>query len=48
MEELIRRTAGLAVSLEVVGSVGLWLTLVDPLQLENGRRAALSAALAIA
>lgn len=35
MEELIRRTIGPSVELEVVGAVGLWPTLVDPSQLEN-------------
>ncbi len=35
MEELIRRTVGPAVQIEVVGAVGLWATLVDPNQLEN-------------
>lgn len=35
MEELIRRTVGPAVQLEVVGAGGLWTTLVDPNQLEN-------------
>ena len=35
MEELIRRTAGPAVEVEVVGAAGLWATLVDPNQLEN-------------
>ena len=35
MEELIRRTIGPQIQLEVVGSVGLWTTLVDPSQLEN-------------
>ncbi len=35
MEELIRRTAGPAIAVEVVGSAGLWTTLVDPNQLEN-------------
>jgi PAS domain S-box-containing protein len=35
MEELIRRTMGLSIEIEVVGAVGLWLTLVDPNQLEN-------------
>ncbi|MDT9600610.1 PAS domain S-box protein [Sphingosinicella rhizophila] len=35
MEELIRRTVGPAVHVEVVGAGGLWLTLVDPSQLEN-------------
>jgi PAS domain S-box-containing protein len=35
MEELIRRTVGPGVYLEVVGAGGLWPTLVDPNQLEN-------------
>jgi PAS domain S-box-containing protein len=35
MEELIRRTIGPQIALEVVGTVGLWPTLVDPGQLEN-------------
>ena len=35
MEEMIRRTMGPAVEVEVVGAVGLWPTLVDPPQLEN-------------
>lgn len=35
MEELVRRTAGPAVTVEVVCAVGLWNTLVDPNQLEN-------------
>ena len=35
MEELIRRTVGPAVTVEVVSAVGLWNTLVDPNQLEN-------------
>jgi CheY-like chemotaxis protein len=35
MEELVRRTVGPAVSVEVVGAAGLWPTLVDPSQLEN-------------
>ena len=35
MEELLRRTIGPAVALEVVGAVGLWRTNVDPHQLEN-------------
>ena len=35
MEELVRRTVGPAVKLEVVGAAGLWATLVDPNQLEN-------------
>ncbi|MFC3123467.1 ATP-binding protein [Pseudoroseomonas globiformis] len=35
MEELIRRTVGPSVVLEVVGPEGLWPTLIDPNQLEN-------------
>ncbi|RAI60054.1 hybrid sensor histidine kinase/response regulator [Roseicella frigidaeris] len=35
MEELIRRTVGPAIALEVVASGGLWTTLVDANQLEN-------------
>jgi len=35
MEELIRRTVGPSVHLEVVGAGGLWTTRVDPSQLEN-------------
>ncbi|SDB73817.1 PAS domain-containing hybrid sensor histidine kinase/response regulator [Belnapia rosea] len=35
MEELIRRTMGQAIEIEVVGSAGLWNTLIDPNQLEN-------------
>ena len=35
MEELIRRTVGPAIEVEVVGAAGLWATLVDPNQLEN-------------
>jgi CheY-like chemotaxis protein len=35
MEDLIRRTVGPTIELEVVGAVGLWPTLVDPNQLEN-------------
>jgi PAS domain S-box-containing protein len=35
IEELLRRTVGPAVTLEVVGAGGLWLTKVDPSQLEN-------------
>ena len=35
MEELIRRTVGPSVSVEVVGAGGLWVTLVDGPQLEN-------------
>ena len=35
MEELIRRTIGPAIALEVVGGAGLWPALIDPGQLEN-------------
>ncbi|MFC7688720.1 ATP-binding protein [Paeniroseomonas aquatica] len=35
MEELIRRTIGPAITLEVVGAGGLWATLTDQSQLEN-------------
>ncbi|AMN41196.1 PAS/PAC sensor hybrid histidine kinase [Rhodoplanes sp. Z2-YC6860] len=35
MEELIRRTVGPSIDLEVAGAAGLWNTLVDPNQLEN-------------
>jgi signal transduction histidine kinase len=35
MEELIRRSVGPAIHIEVVGAGGLWATLVDPNQLEN-------------
>ena len=35
MEELIRRTIGPSVALEVIAAGGLWNTLVDPNQLEN-------------
>jgi len=35
MEELIRRTVGPMVAVEVVGSGGLWLTRIDASQLEN-------------
>ncbi len=35
MEELIRRTVGSAITVEVVGAAELWPTLVDPSQLEN-------------
>jgi len=35
MEELIRRTVGPTIELEVVGAGGLWMTKVDPSQLEN-------------
>ena len=35
MEDLVRRTVGPAIEVEVVEAVGLWATLVDPNQLEN-------------
>ncbi len=35
MEELLRRTVGPSIEVEVVGAVGLWTTLVDTNQLEN-------------
>jgi PAS domain S-box-containing protein len=35
MEDLIRRTVGPDVDLEVVGAGGLWTTRIDPSQLEN-------------
>jgi PAS domain S-box-containing protein len=35
MEDLIRRTVGPAITVEVVAAGGLWNTLVDPNQLEN-------------
>lgn len=35
MEELIRRTVGPEITVEVVGAAGLWAVLVDPPQLEN-------------
>lgn len=35
MEDLIHRTVGPAIKVEVVGAVGLWLTLVDKAQLES-------------
>ncbi len=35
MEDLVRRTVGPAVHIEVVGAAGLWPALVDPNQLEN-------------
>ncbi|SDW05555.1 PAS/PAC sensor hybrid histidine kinase [Pseudomonas syringae] len=35
MDELIRRTVGPAIDMQVVASHGLWSTLVDPHQLEN-------------
>jgi PAS domain S-box-containing protein len=35
IEELVRRTMGPNIDVEVVGASGLWATLVDPNQLEN-------------
>jgi CheY-like chemotaxis protein len=35
MEELIRRTAGPTIIVEVVGAGGLWATMIDPPQLES-------------
>jgi PAS domain S-box-containing protein len=35
MEDLIRRTMGPGITVEVVAAIGLWRTLVDPHQLEN-------------
>ena len=35
MEDLVRRTVGPRVDVEVVGAGGIWTTLVDPNQLEN-------------
>ncbi len=35
IEELVRRTMGPGIAVEVVGASGLWSTLVDPNQLEN-------------
>ncbi|MGX5773472.1 PAS domain S-box protein [Methylorubrum zatmanii] len=35
LEELIRRTVGPTITIEVVGAAGLWPILVDPPQLEN-------------
>jgi PAS domain S-box-containing protein len=35
MEDLVRRTVGPEIEVEVVGAAGLWATLVDPNQLEN-------------
>jgi PAS domain S-box-containing protein len=35
LEELVRRTVGPAIQVEVVESAGLWSTLIDPNQLEN-------------
>lgn len=35
LEDLVRRTVGPSIQVEVVGASGLWPTLVDPNQLEN-------------
>jgi PAS domain S-box-containing protein len=35
IEELVRRTVGPGIEVEVVGASGLWPTLIDPNQLEN-------------
>jgi signal transduction histidine kinase len=35
LEELVRRTVGPSIEVEVVGAAGLWMALVDPNQLEN-------------
>ena len=35
VEELVRRTVGPAIAIEVVGAAGLWPALIDPPQLEN-------------
>ena len=35
LEELVRRTVGPGIEVEVVGASGLWFTFVDPNQLEN-------------
>jgi PAS domain S-box-containing protein len=35
MAELVRRTVGPAIKVEIVGAAGLWPTLTDPNQLEN-------------
>ena len=35
VEELIRRTVGPSIVIEVVGAAGVWPTLIDPHQLEN-------------
>jgi signal transduction histidine kinase/ActR/RegA family two-component response regulator len=35
MEDLIRRSVGPGVRLEVIGAGGLWMTIIDPNQLEN-------------
>jgi PAS domain S-box-containing protein len=40
MEELVRRTVGPEITVEVVAAGGLWPTLVDPGQLENARASA--------
>jgi len=35
MEDLLRRTVGQMVQIEVVGAAGLWTALIDPSQMEN-------------
>jgi signal transduction histidine kinase len=35
MEDMIRRSVGPSIQIEVVGAAGLWTTLIDPNQLEN-------------
>lgn len=35
MEDLIHRTVGPTIKVEVVGAVGLWPTMIDPVQLES-------------
>lgn len=35
LEDLIRRTVGPSITIEVVGAAGVWPTLIDPHQLEN-------------
>ncbi len=35
MEQLIRRSVGPAISIEVIGAAGLWTALIDPSQLES-------------
>jgi PAS domain S-box-containing protein len=35
IEELVRRTVGPAIAVEVVGAAGLWPVMIDPPQLEN-------------
>jgi len=35
MEELIRRTVGPAITVEAAAAAGLWMTMIDPGQLEN-------------